>query len=83
MILGISCDTPEENRLFKEKFDFPFDLLSDQDRRVSMAYGAADEAEAQYPNRISYLLDPEGIVRRVYAQVDPGQHPEEVLRDLV
>ncbi len=83
MILGISCDTPEENRLFKEKFDFPFDLLSDQDRRVSMAYGAADTADAQYPDRISYLINPDGLVGRVYAQVDPGQHPEVVLRDLV
>ena len=48
-----------------------------------MAYGTADTPDAQYPDRISYLINPDGLVGRVYAQVEPGQHPEVVLRDLV
>ena len=38
-IIGGSYDSPEDNRLFAEKFDFPFRLLSDPDRSVSAAYG--------------------------------------------
>ena len=56
MIVGVSCDTPAENRAFREKFDFPYDLLCDEDRTVSMIYGAAESADQGYPARISYQL---------------------------
>lgn len=81
-MLGISCDTPAENRAFQEKFGFPYDLLCDEDRAVSMTYGAADSADAQYPARISYLIDPEGRIAKVYAKVTPADHPDDVLKDL-
>ena len=82
MILGASFDTPEENKVFVEKFDFPYDLLCDVDRSVGIAYGAADSADAEYPARISYLIDPDGRVAKVYAKVTPADHPDEVLRDI-
>ena len=82
MILGVSCDSPAENLAFKNKFSFPFDLLSDEDRSVSMAYGAAESASANYPSRISYLIDPHGKVAKAYAKVKPADHPDEVLKDL-
>ncbi|NKC12791.1 MAG: redoxin domain-containing protein [Gammaproteobacteria bacterium] len=82
MILGVSCDPPRENRAFKEKFDFPFDLLCDVERAVSMLYGAADSPQTIYPARISYLIDPQGRVARVYAEVNPASHADDVLRDL-
>lgn len=79
MIAGVSCDPPSENRAFRDKFGFPFDLLSDEDRSVSLRYGAADSAEQPYPARISYLIDPEGNVVRAYGAVKPADHPGEVL----
>ena len=82
MIVGVSCDPPEENRAFRDKFDFPFDLLCDEDRAVSMRYGAAANAEQQYPARVSYLIDPEGRIARVYGTVKPADHPGEVLADV-
>ena len=82
MILGASFDTPEENRAFREKFDFPFDLLCDVDRKVGLAYGATDSADAGYPARISYLIDPQSRVAKVYAGVTPADHPGEVLADI-
>ena len=78
----MSCDTPAENKAFKEKFSFPFDLLCDEDRSVSMAYGAADSADAKYPARISYLINPDGNIAKVYAKVTPKDHPDEVLAHL-
>ena len=60
----------------------PYDLLSDEDRMVSMTYGAADTADQVYPARISYLIDPTGRIARTYATVDPAAHPEQALRDL-
>ena len=66
----------------KLKFDFPYDLLCDESRTVSQVYGAADAADTQYPARISYLVDPEGRIEKVYAQVDPAGHPDQVLQDI-
>ena len=81
-MLGISCDSPADNLAFQEKFNFPYDLLCDEDRSVSMAYGAAENAETQYPARISYLIGPEGQIAKVYGTVAPADHPEQVLADL-
>ena len=78
----MSCDTPEDNAAFKAKFDFPYDLLCDVDRSVSMTYGAADSADAEYASRISYLIDPEGKVAKVYGKVVPAEHADQVLADL-
>ncbi len=82
MIVGISCDTPAENKHFRDKFSFPFDLLCDVDKSVSMAYGAVDGPEASHPSRISYLIDADGKIAKVYGKVAPADHPAEVLADL-
>jgi peroxiredoxin Q/BCP len=82
VILGASFDPPSANDAFREKFGFPYDLLSDEDKTVAIAYGAAESADAGYPKRISYLIDPDGRIARVYGDVTPADHPDQVLRDL-
>lgn len=82
MILGISFDDPAANRAFRDKFSFPYDLLCDTDKSVGLAYGAAEDASAGHPARISYLIDPDGKVAKVYGKVAPAEHPDEVLADL-
>lgn len=51
--------------------------------------GAAYEAKqpdghdfADYPKRVSYLIDPDGVIRKAYAVSDPAGHADEVLADL-
>ena len=82
MVLGVSNDAPSKNKRFKEKYDFPFDLLSDEKLSCSVAYGAAASSSAGKAARISYLIGPDGKVLKVYATVKAGGHPEEVLSDL-
>jgi thioredoxin-dependent peroxiredoxin len=85
VILGISYDTPEENRAFAEAQSFPYRLLSDPDRRVSEAYGASkgpDEQFPDFPKRISYLVAPDGTIARRYEVTDVNTHPQHVLDDL-
>jgi len=72
----------EENRAFAEKFDFNFPLLSDTSRTVGLAYGACDDAGAKHAKRVSYLIGPDGRVRKAYPNVDPATHPDEVLAGL-
>lgn len=81
-VLGISFDTPPDQAVFAQKFGFNFPLLSDTTREVGLAYGAADDAAAQYAKRISYLIDPQGRVKKAYPKVNAAAHPEEILADL-
>lgn len=79
VVLGMSFDSPEKNRAFAEKFGFPFLLLSDPDRAIAMAYHAASKSDQKKAKRISYLIDPQGSIARVYPQVDVSTHARDVL----
>lgn len=84
-VLGISFDTPADNLAFAHKHGFPFQLLTDADRSVAEVYGAirdADDPFANFPKRVSILIDPEGVVRKVYDVTDPAGHAGEVIADL-
>ena len=81
MVLGVSFDGVEANAAFAKKFDFPYKLLCDTDRKLGMAYGACADAKAGYANRVSYLIDEQGKVKAVYPKVNPGEHPKQVLAD--
>ena len=80
-IVGVSFDDPPANAAFVQKQHFPFRLLSDSDRTLAVAVGAADSPKDAVARRISYLVGPDGKVRKVYPQVDPGEHAREVLAD--
>ena len=81
-ILGASFDDEAANRKFAEKFQFDFPLLCDTDRKLGLAYGAADDASAGSAKRISYLIGKDGKIRKAYPKVNAAAHPEEVLKDL-
>lgn len=84
-MLGASFDTVEENRAFAEAESFGFRLLSDVGRTVGRAYEAAradDDPLASLPKRVSYLIDPDGVIRRSYAVSDTAGHAATVLGDL-
>ena len=86
-ILGISHDVPDDNCAWAEESGFQFKLLSDPERVTSAAYLAQrgpDDPWAGGVRRVTYLIDPEGIVQRSY-DVGPGDifgHPQAVLADL-
>jgi len=83
-ILGISFDAPEANKAFREKHDFPFRLLSDYDEQVGVKYETRDPGtdKVSYSKRYSYLIEPEGIIRKSYEVSEIPVHPGEVLADL-
>jgi peroxiredoxin Q/BCP len=81
-ILGASFDDEKANAAFARKFDFNFPLLCDTDRALGLAYGAADDARAATAKRISYLIGPDGKIRKAYPKVNAAAHPEEVLQDV-
>lgn len=81
-MIGVSFDTAEENAKFAEKYQFPFPLLCDTDRKVGMAYGAADSAKDEYARRIAYVIDENGKIAQAHAKVDARAYPREQLDKL-
>jgi peroxiredoxin Q/BCP len=82
-VMGISFNDVEQNAAFAEKHDFPFPLLCDTDRRVGLAYGACTDGKARYANRVSFLIDEDGNLARIYDQVNPRDHPAQVLAEIL
>jgi len=80
-VVGVSYDKPESNRKWAEKNDLPFKLLSDREKTLAKAVGAA-RSMIPLPKRISYLIGADGAVLVAYPDVKPGEHAEEVLADL-
>jgi thioredoxin-dependent peroxiredoxin len=83
--MAISFNRPEENRAFAEKCGFPYRMLSDVDRSVGERYETKrhpQEESPQWPKRRTYLIDPQGVIRKAYRVTDVATHPDEVLADL-
>ena len=86
-VLGVSTDSVESHRRFAEKHDIPFTLLADPDRTAVTAYGVWGKKKfmgRDYEGtlRTSFLIDPRGMVEKVYENVKPEAHAGEVLADL-
>ena len=77
-VLGVSSDSTESHKEFKQKYNLPFTLLSDMDKKVIKEYGADSML---FTKRISYLID-RGIIIKVYPKVDPATHAMEILKDV-
>ncbi len=87
VVFGVSKDTPKSHKKFAEKYHLPFTLLSDPTMEMMDKYGAAVEKQmygktVRGTNRISYLVNPEGKIAKVYEKVDPANHALELLADI-
>lgn len=71
-MLGVSLDAPAANRAFAEKFAFPFPLLSDEERKVAVSYGACETAQDQYARRLTFLIGPDGRIEQAIETKDPA-----------
>jgi thioredoxin-dependent peroxiredoxin len=84
MILGISPDTPKAQKKFEEKFDLPFTLLGDADKKVCNAYGVIQEKNMYGKKvmgvaRTTFIIGPDGKIQHIFHKVKPQGHAEEVL----
>jgi peroxiredoxin Q/BCP len=79
-VYGVSLDPPESHREFRAKYNLNFPLLTDEDGRASEALGVLRENRRR-ANRVTFLLDPEGTISRVYPEVSPETHADEILED--
>ena len=78
VILGVSLDTPKENKAFAEKFGFPYPLLCDVKREISMAYHAVHGPEDKYAARITYVIGEDGKIAEAIEKVDVKNHAKDL-----
>ena len=79
-VYGVSLDSPESHRRFREKYNLNFPLLTDEGGRAAEALGVLREG-GKKANRITFLLDASGTIKRVYPEVSPETHADEILED--
>jgi peroxiredoxin Q/BCP len=86
-VLGISRDSPEAQRRFKEKYELPFPLLSDPGAEVHRAWGVWKEKtmygkKVMGTERTTVVVGPDGKVERIFPKVKVDGHVESVLAAL-
>ena len=84
VVLGVSPDTVKKHDKFVDKFDLPFTLLADVDKKISEAYGVWGKKkfmgrEYMGVHRVTFLIDPDGKIKKIWPKVKPEEHAEEVL----
>ena len=83
VILGVSVDTVDSHKGFCAKEGLNFKLLADPDHAVVQKYGSVMEYNGTtLAARNTFLIDPSGVIRKVYLKVSPQGHSEEVLAEL-
>jgi peroxiredoxin Q/BCP len=80
-VVGVSTDKAPTLAKFRDKHDFGFPLLSDSEKQISAAYGTLKD-HGKSANRVTYLIDPGGVVRAVWPKVKVDGHAEAVLARL-
>jgi peroxiredoxin Q/BCP len=87
VVLGVSADDIASHRKFADKYGLSFPLLADTDTTVSQLYGVWKEknyAGKTYMgvNRETFLIDKDGIVRKIWPKVKAAEHAQEVLETI-
>jgi thioredoxin-dependent peroxiredoxin len=84
VLLGISPDTPKAQKKFQDKFQLPFPLLADADKKVANAYGVVQEKNMYGKKvmgiaRTTFVIGPNGKIQHIFPKVKPEGHAVEVL----
>jgi len=84
VVLGVSIDPVKSHDQFVAKFSLPFPLLADEDKKIARAYGAWGQKNflgRKYmgTHRVTFLIGPDGRIKKIWPKVKPEQHPKEVL----
>src|SRR5437899_83139 len=82
-VVGVSVDTADSHKGFCDKEALKFTLLADTTHGVSEKYGSTMEYNGNVLSaRNTFLIDPTGMIRKVYVKVKPPAHSDEILADL-
>ena len=84
VVLGVSIDSAKSHGKFAAKYKLPFTLLADEDKKIVQSYGVWGEKSflgRKYmgTHRVTFLIGPDGLIRKIWPTVKPAEHAKEVL----
>ena len=87
VVLGVSTDPVKSHDKFVEKFKLPFPLVVDEEKKIVQAYGVWGEKtfmgrKFKGTHRVTFLIGPDGRIRKIWPKVKPEGHAAEVLAAL-
>ena len=87
MVLGVSPDTVQAQKKFADKYDLPFKLVADADKKICNLYGVIQEKNMYGKKvmgvaRTTFIIGPDAKIRHIFRKVKPEGHAEEVLEYL-
>jgi peroxiredoxin Q/BCP len=87
VVLGVSTDSAKSHDKFVEKYKLSFTLLADEDKKIVQAYGVWGEKTfmlRKYTGtfRMTFLIGPDGRIKKIWPKVKPEEHAAEVLAAL-
>jgi len=83
VVLGVSVDSVDSHQKFCTKEGLNFKLLSDSDHKVTQEYGSLTNLGlVKFASRHTFIINPQGKIMKVYTDVNPNKHSEEVLAAL-
>jgi peroxiredoxin Q/BCP len=83
-VFGVSLDSEKSHQKFIDKFSLPFPLLADTERKLAESFGTYGEKKFMGRtymgvNRMTFLIDEQGKIKKIFSKVKPEEHAEEVL----
>jgi thioredoxin-dependent peroxiredoxin len=82
-VVGVSVDDGKSHSEFAKKYNLPFPLLSDKDGATADNYGAlTDFGVFKVAKRYTFLINPDGVLKKRYLSVDTSRHSQEIIDDL-
>lgn len=84
VVLGVSTDSVQAHDKFTAKFNLPFPLLADPDKKIVQAYGVWGQKmfmgrKYMGTHRVTFLIGPDGRIKKIWPKVKPEEHAAEVL----
>ncbi len=83
-VVGVSADDVASHKNFHHKFAFKIELLSDTDAKLmkALGIGQAEWKGMKFWERTTFIVDPKGVIQKVYEKVDPNGHEQVLLADI-
>jgi len=81
VVIGISTDTADSHKAFAKNHQLPFTLVSDPNGEIAAKYGVPLDKEKGYIHRQSFVVAPDGTLKKIYRKVDVEVHAQEITQD--
>jgi thioredoxin-dependent peroxiredoxin len=81
VVLGVSADDQASHAAFSQKYNLPFSILADPDKKIIEAYGVKVPVIG-IAKRWTFIIDKQGVIRHIISDVDTAKHDQQVLAQL-